>query len=112
MRYALKLTDFAGYPPATNTGYAIRRTLRRLTGSPLLHSRSRAWVADVTGGTWAFVRPAVDYSTINVDAGQNADKNYWLIDGHEYEVSEPTSWSGVDRYRCRIEDGRMVKIDA
>jgi len=73
--------------------------------------KSRAWVAKIgTGMKRKFLRPAVDYSKANSKATRGTFKYYWLEEGGIYEVSKPISWKQTERFFCRVEGGKIVKI--
>jgi len=73
--------------------------------------KSQAWVAKISPGSKKeFLRPNVDYSKANNKATRGVYKYYWLEEGEVYEVSKPISWKRTERFFCRIEDGKVVKI--
>jgi hypothetical protein len=111
MRAVLSLIDYVGYPPPTKTGRAARLTFMKLGGSPSMSKGNRpsCWIADITGGEWKFLRPALDYSAVNIEHGRNADKNYFLRPHRLYIIQESTSWCTTRRYLCTAIDGEVVK---
>jgi len=72
----------------------------------------RAWCAEITGQALdhRFLRPAVDYREANRIGSRGVYAYYNLEEGHVYHISEPKSWKTTDRYYCRVENGRIVRM--
>lgn len=102
----LKLAQMreTGLPKFIYEGYDLSPVLRR------------PWVAEITGPDhrygWArtFLRGNKDYSRANSVGSRGVMVYYQLRGGPVYEVNDWTSWSRMDRYFCRVEDGKIVRI--
>jgi len=75
------------------------------------------WVAEIKGFgkkyhyDREFVPGKNDYSKANSKGTRGIFCWYVLESGHVYEVKEPTSWSRIERYFCRVSDeGEIIKI--
>lgn len=88
--------------------------LRRSVGiGPVLR---RPWVAEITGRDptygWArqFLRGQKDYSHANSIGSRGIMIYYHLQEGAVYEVNDWAGWSSVDRYFCRAEGNKIVRM--
>ena len=58
-----------------------------------------------------FLKPNRDYSQANRTGSRGVYDYFNLEDGKIYDIKSPQSWKSVDRYYCRIEGGRIVRMD-
>jgi len=76
----------------------------------------RPWVAEIIGTDptyrWArtFLKGNKDYSRANSIGSRGVMVYYRLREGRIYEVNDWMSWSSVDRYFCRVEGGRVIRM--
>lgn len=80
--------------------------------------RPKAWCARITsrtvsgGFTREFLRGRRDYREANDDGSRGVFKWFELAEGELFEVNAPLSWTHADRYFCRAERGRVVRLTA
>jgi hypothetical protein len=78
--------------------------------------RPRAWVARITGRdpkhglAREFLRFSRDYSRTDETGARGIYQWYELEEGALFEVNAPLSWTSADRYFCRSERGRVVRM--
>lgn len=78
--------------------------------------RPRAWVARITGNDQKyglareFLRFKRDYAESNSIGSRGVYQWYELEEGALFEVNAPLSWKHADRYFCRSERGRVVRM--
>lgn len=83
-------------------------------GSP--RNPGKPWVAEIAGvdSKFRFTRRFIpfrqDYSEANGVGSRGIYRYYLLESGKVYEVYAPTSWKAHDRYFCRVEEGRIVRM--
>lgn len=76
----------------------------------------RPWVAEVTGRdpryryTRQFLDGRKDYSAANSIGSRGVYVYYHLEPGRIYEVNDLATWGHTDRYLCRVEDGRVIRM--
>lgn len=76
----------------------------------------RPWVACITDAhpKWGverdFLRGQKDYSQANSKGSRGVYLFYILRPGEIYEVNALTSWSSSDRYFCRVEGEKLVRM--
>ena len=58
-----------------------------------------------------FLKPNRDYSQANRTGSRGVYDYFNLDEGKIYDIKSPQSWKSVDRYYCRIEGGRIVRMD-
>jgi len=77
---------------------------------------ARYWVAEITGTDdhfglkRSFLQGHKDYSHANGVGSRGVYMHYLLDEGKLYEVKEPVSWRSSERYFCRVESRRIVKV--
>ena len=75
----------------------------------------RPWVAEITG--WdekperSFLDGHKDYKRADRRGERGVCRTFHLRSGRVYEVRHYTSWSNEERYFCRIQDGRICRLD-
>lgn len=78
----------------------------------------RPWVARITGldQKFGFAREFIsgikDYSRANKPRTRGVYTSYTLDEGSFYEINSPHAWGKTHRYFARIENGKILKIDA
>lgn len=78
--------------------------------------RPRAWVARIVGrdAKFGLAREFMpfnrDYSEANELGSRGVFQWYELPEGELFEVNAPQSWTHADRYFCRSERGRVVRM--
>lgn len=78
--------------------------------------RPRAWVARITGRdpryglAREFVGSKRDFAEANGTGSRGVYRWYELDEGGVYEVNAPLSWKHADRYFCRSERGKVVRM--
>ncbi len=76
----------------------------------------RPWVAEITGPdpryrlARKFLDGRKDYSEANSIGSRGVYVYYHLEPGRIYEVNDLATWRRTDRYFCRVEDGRLVRM--
>jgi hypothetical protein len=75
------------------------------------------WVARITGRdakyglAREFLRGSVSFRDVEDELGaRGVFRWYELAEGALFEVNAPLSWTSVDRYFCRSERGRVVRM--
>lgn len=77
----------------------------------LYEARQRPWVARLGAGmSRTFLRGRKDYSQAVEGGARGVFLWYELPEGGVYEVNAPQSWTEADRYFCRSERGRIVRM--
>lgn len=96
---------FAGFCHALGVGGEISGTGWR-----------RPWVAEITGRdpryqySRKFLDGQKDYSEANSIGSRGVYVYYHLEPGRIYEVNDLATWRRTDRYFCRVEDGRVIRM--
>lgn len=78
---------------------------------------SSGWVSEITGfGTKykyerQFLKPKKDYSRANSAGSRGVYAEYILDEGKIYDVLAPINWKHKERYFCKVEDWKIVRID-
>lgn len=82
-----------------------------------LAQNRRPWVAQILRmnpdgslDRW-FVKGLKDYTDANSTGTRGIRLYFHLEPGHIYEVRHFTSWTAEDRYFCRVEAGRVVRLE-
>ena len=75
-----------------------------------------AWVKEVRGVSRHGMREfelegQTDYSQANSVGSRGVRKHYFLADGYLYHVSSPQTFKRVDQYFCRVEHGKLIRMD-
>jgi len=79
-------------------------------------SLRKTWVAEIEGHgdhyKWErrFLKGNKDYSQANSIGSRGVMVYYHLKEGPVYEVHSWVSWSSVDRYFCRVEEGVVIRM--
>lgn len=95
--------------PASRMGAAIRDMVR-------YEERPRAWIARITGRDERFglkrefLEFKRDYAEANSLGSRGVFKWFELEEGGVFEVNAPQSWSSADRYFCRSERGKVIRL--
>jgi hypothetical protein len=77
----------------------------------LYEARPRPWVARLgVGMSRTFLRGRKDYSQAVEGGARGVFLWYELPEGGVYEVNAPIDWTSADRYSCRSERGRIVRM--
>lgn len=67
-------------------------------------------IVDLQSANRKRLRPQKDYSRANGLGSRGVMALYLLAPGRLYEVCSPESWKRVDRYHCRVEEGKLRRF--
>jgi hypothetical protein len=68
------------------------------------------WVADVTDGNRVFIKGYTDYRNANADGSSGVEVLFVLWPDRVYEVCEPDPPRLPVRFRCKADNGDIIRL--